>query len=455
MTTTAPPQVEGSRDGHSSSASTPRARRTDATADLAPIQRAVLAALLFGAALIHLGMVPQHMNEWAVEGIAFLLVGLAQVGLAAAVLWRPRRWVLVTTVIASIVFASAWLVTRTSGSPWGPAAELRQPATFVDSVCAGLEFAAVLFALFALWRPRFARTWTSDRLVPASIVPLAVVVLAAGALASPSASNHAHANGGCPKDFKPNPELVSADGHAHSGAEACVVADDKGFSALSNGHHHAIRNEPLDPATQAELDRQLDVTRQVAARYPTIADAAAAGYRRAGPYTPGLGVHYTKSGAAELNAAGVMTDDTLQHPQALIYAGTDPGSPIAGFMYYSTSKIEPTGFPGTNDTWHYHTNTCITFGPTGIDAPYGADRSDVTKEMCTAVGGVMLTMTQWMVHVWSVPGWENESGGVFAEVNPKLGCSDGTYYRITDEEMVNKPLNTCVSGAAGDPTAST
>ncbi|MBU3702473.1 MAG: hypothetical protein FGM58_10555, partial [Acidimicrobiia bacterium] len=292
MTTTAPPHVGGGHDDHrSSSAPPPRSRRMDATADLAPIQRAVLAALLFGAALIHLGMVPQHMNEWAAEGIAFLLVGLAQVGLAAAVLWRPRRWVLVTTVIASIVFAAAWLVTRTSGSPWGPAAELRQPATFVDSVCAGLEIAAVVFALLALWRPRFARTWTSDRLVPASIVPLAAVVLAAGALASPSASNHAHANGGCPKGFKPNPDLVSADGHAHAGADACVVADDKGFSALSNGHHHTIRNEPLDPATQAELDRQLDVTRQVAARFPTIADAAAAGYRRAGPYTPGLGVH--------------------------------------------------------------------------------------------------------------------------------------------------------------------
>jgi len=118
MTTTAPPQVDGGYDDRrSSSAPPPRVRRPDATADLAPIQRAVLAALLFGAALIHLGMVPQHMNEWAAEGIAFLLVGLAQVGLAAAVLWRPRRWVLVTTVIASIVFATAWLVTRTSGSP--------------------------------------------------------------------------------------------------------------------------------------------------------------------------------------------------------------------------------------------------------------------------------------------------------------------------------------------------
>lgn len=452
MTTTAPRP-----DADVSTPATADARTglaIDRVGSMASIQRATLGAALLGAALIHLVMVPMHMSEWTAEGLAFLVAGFVQLGLAAAVVWRPRRWVMLATIATSFAFVAAWGITRLSGSPWGPAAELRQPATFIDLTCAALEVGAILLALFALWRPRFASTWTSERLVMASVVPVAIIVLAAGAIASPSASNHAHANGGCPKDFKPNPELVSADGHNHAGADACVLADDRGFAALSNGHHHAMLEMPLDPATQAELDRELDITREVAAQYPTIASAEAAGYRRAGPYSPGLGIHYTRSGAAELNAAGVMTDEALRHPQALIFAGTAPDSPIAGFMYYSMSKIEPTGFPGVNDSWHYHSNVCIKMTPTGIDAPLGADRSDVTAELCASVGGIMLNTTQWMVHVWSVPGWENESGGVFAEANPKLGCSDGSYLRITDEELAQPGvITTCVSGAPGDPTA--
>jgi hypothetical protein len=42
---------------------------------------------------------------------------------------------------------------------------------------------------------------------------------------------------------------------------------------------------------------------------------------------------------------------------------------------------------------------------------------------------------------------------VFSEVNPKLGCSDGSYYKVSDEELVAMPINACQSGAPGDPTS--
>ena len=417
--------------------------------------RATLAAALLGAAIIHFAMVPQHMSEWAPEGIAFVATGWVQVALGIGVVIRPKRWMLLATLLASTLFLAAWAVTRLWGAPFGPGSGVAQPASFVDIACVALEAIALVIAITSLWRPNLASTWSSQGLVLASIIPVAVIVLATTAVASPSASHHAHGGSGCAKGMKPNPDLVATDGHMHD-TSACVAdIDDKGLSLLTNGHHHGIRNDPLDPATQAELDRQLAITREVAAQFPTLADAVAAGYRRAGGYSPGLGVHYTHSGIAELNPAGTMTDETLRHPQSLIYAGTEPNSPIAGFMYYSMSKIEPTGFPGTNDTWHYHSNVCVKWSAAGVDAPFGADRGDVTKEMCSAVGGVMLNTTQWMVHVWSVPGWENEDGGVFAEVNPKLGCSDGTYYRVSDEELISMPINVCQSGAPGDPTRPT
>lgn len=414
-----------------------------------PFLRASLAAALAGASIIHFAMVPQHMTEWALEGWAFLLSGWAQLALALVIIVRPRRWVLSLTAILSVVFIAAWVVTRTVGPPWGPNAGDAETAAFIDVACVAIEGVTVLLAIAALVRPRLGAAWRTGGLVLASIVPVAALAIASSAVVSPSASHHVHAGGGCPEGYAPNPELVAADGHVHD-PRTCVLADDRGFSALGNGHHHAIRNDPLDPATQAELDRQIDLTRQVAARYPTLKDAQAAGYRPAGGYSPGLGLHMTGRGSN--NFSGTMSDENILGPGSIIYAGTDPDSPVVGFMYLSISRIEPVGFVGTNDTWHYHTNVCVKFTSAGIEAPFGADREDVTKEMCDGVGGSWMPITTWMVHVWSVPGWENPNG-VFAEEHPRLGCSDGTYHFVPTGEPRITADNSCASGAAGDPTA--
>ena len=203
----------------------------------------------------------------------------------------------------------------------------------------------------------------------------------------------------------------------------------------------------MSPATLTELKRQLAITQRVAARYPTVADAEAAGYRRAGPYSPGLGAHYTITSAAALNFDGVVDDDDLRHPLAIIYDGTDPTSEVAGFMYYATTDAPPEGFAGENDVWHYHENICIKFSNGVIDSPFGADLP-VTSAQCAEVGGFLMPSTQYMVHVWSVPGWNNVDGGVFAEVNPALDCADGTYWRLPSSQWKDHLLNVCESGAA-------
>ena len=88
------------------------------------------------------------------------------------------------------------------------------------------------------------------------------------------------------------------------------------------------------------------------------------------------------------------------------------------------SPTEPEGFAGPNDHWHRHTNTCVRFGPAGIEVPFAAD-SDVTRAMCDAEGGNFMERTTWMVHAWVVPGWESPRG-VFSHDNPNLHCADGT-----------------------------
>lgn len=433
-----------------------------AGSELAPMLRACIAACAAGAAAIHLAMVPAHMAEWAPEGVAFVLTGWLQLAIAALVLVRSRRWVLHTSVISSAIFIGAYLVTRTVGAPFGPQQGVVEPRSFVDLACVLLEALMLGLSLVALWRPRLTATWNHQAMVLASIVPVAALLFATSAVTSKSASNHAH---GCPKGqiAAPKPTLASgssaattsttlaADGHNHAGP-ACVPENDNGFSLLGNGHHHAIVNNPLDPVTQAALDKQLAITREVALQYPTVASAEAAGYKKAGPYSPGLGSHYTRSTAAELNASGVMDEEALRHPLALLYFGNDPDSELVGFMYYSISPVEPTGFVGTNDVWHSHTDICLKNAPGGgVDAPFGADLQ-ATQEQCAQVGGFMLKQTQWMIHVWTVPGWDNLSGGVFQEENNKLACSDGTFYVLPPEQWADNPTNICRSKAPGAPS---
>ncbi len=49
-----------------------------------------VAILTLGAAAIHFAVVPAELAEWLPFGIFFLLLGAAQVALAAATLLRPR-----------------------------------------------------------------------------------------------------------------------------------------------------------------------------------------------------------------------------------------------------------------------------------------------------------------------------------------------------------------------------
>ena len=152
----------------------------------------------------------------------------------------------------------------------------------------------------------------------------------------------------------------------------------------------------------------------------------AAGYRRQGPFSPGLGTHYGKGGDTLVGA--IIDEENVLDPM-LIYEGSAPESKLAGFMYvaFGTGTV-PEGFAGPNDVWHEHTNVCLVVNPDGsTDAPLGADRSDVSPELCDRYGGFLIDNTGYMVHVWTVPGYES-SLGVFNKVNPALTCADGSYY---------------------------
>jgi hypothetical protein len=118
----------------------------------------------------------------------------------------------------------------------------------------------------------------------------------------------------------------------------------------------------------------------------------------------------------------------------LIYDGIEDDSRLAGFMYMAYQADPPEGFVGDLDKWHFHTSTCIVFTPDGIDTPFGADLTGITEEMCQAEGGSLIEFTGYMVHVWTVPGYESPEG-LFSDLNPKITCPDGTYYTIETREI--------------------
>jgi hypothetical protein len=400
----------------------------------APTTRLVLAALSAGAGLIHLVMVPAHLAESTADGGGFLVAAAVQLALAVVLATSGGRRALGATVAANTVFIGAWVVSRTAGLPYGSHSGHPAAATFVDVVCVGLEVALLVGAAAVLLRPRLGDVQLARI---GLLAPLAVLALAGAAIASPSARDHAAASHGEHGERVGHDDVAAGAAHEHTEAEA----DDGGLSLLTNGHPHETGEEPLDAATQAALTAQLARTIELVQAYPTAAHAAAAGYRRAGPFSPGLGIHYQPPGY-HLNPDGVIDGDDILHP-FLIFDGTEPDAPIAGFMYMNYGgQGEPEGFIGPNDHWHYHERVCLVVRPDGqFDTPFGADREGVTDQMCTDVGGSFIETTGYMVHVWTVPGYES-SRGVFSEINPRIDCPDGTYHEIDVAEL-GAGLTTC------------
>ncbi len=227
---------------------------------------------------------------------------------------------------------------------------------------------------------------------------------------------------------------------------AAPVVDDRGFSKLGNGHQAEAPEiePPLDSATRLLLQHQLTLARQVAMRYPTVAVAEAAGWRRAGPFVPGLGAHFLDLGQLHYAPTGPITDAAILAPTSLIYDGTRPSSRIAGLMYIGNGLHIPQGFAGDTDIWHYHTNVCLVIKPTGsVDVPFGIDTT-VSKALCDGVNGEMLQRTPFMLHTWVVAGYDSPQG-VFSHESEAMTCRDGTYNMIPVSEWGTRS-SACVDG---------
>jgi hypothetical protein len=280
---------------------------------------------------------------------------------------------------------------------------------------------------------------TSRRLLWRLPYVLAVLALGVGYLAGHTTNNPAptaSAQNNLVTPAQINAALTPSNGHA--------VENDRGFSLLENGvqHSHGI-DLPVTPAQRKELARQMDLTRRTALEYPTLKDAERAGLVREGPFAPGIGLHMVNNADQGFVVRDTpITDDQITHPIAWIYDGTGPDARVVG-LFYTSIAPNPEGFAGPNDVWHTHSNICaVPRADGGIDVPLGADRS-IPKPACDAVGGYLFN-TPPLLHVWTVPGYE-DSQGVFAHLNPAVTCNDGTYHTI-DETKIGNRVTVCADG---------
>jgi hypothetical protein len=184
-----------------------------------------------------------------------------------------------------------------------------------------------------------------------------------------------------------------------------------------SGHFHRgpYPQVPLSEATRMELEQQQTEARAVAAKYPTVATATAAGYRESTVYVPCIGAHYTN--------VGLVGQFNPTAPSELLYDGTSPNSRIVGLSYLVFHPGgAPAGFAGPNDRWHQHTfNGGLCMGAGGLII--GAESESAAD--CEKAGGHKIALTDiWMMHDWVVPGWEC-SWGVFAAECPELGGKVG------------------------------
>lgn len=252
--------------------------------------------------------------------------------------------------------------------------------------------------------PLLRRFWSGFRLVlPALLVVLASLVVLEVSAEPPPAGVTA---GAPPTTASPAPSGGAAPGATPTAAHA----------------HEAAVAKPLSATDQKAFSQQMATAREIAARYPTVADVTKAGYKRAGPFAPGAGAHFV---APDAESAKAVAGFDLAHPLDYLYSGTDPTSVLLGIMYYTLTPTAPEGFVGPNDVFHKHEGICLTKGGDGgFDTPFPVD-ADTTKAQCDGVNGEWMATTGWMLHVWTAPGWESPIG-VFSHDNPLVVCADGT-----------------------------
>jgi len=157
----------------------------------------------------------------------------------------------------------------------------------------------------------------------------------------------------------------------------------------------------------AEVQQQLMAITYWAMQAPTAKDAVRAGYPQLTKYFPGIAAHYVNLGLLFDNEPFDWTK-----PEALLYGAEGPDAPLVGINYIVRSgDTPPEGFAGDWDVWHQHENLCLQGGIVVGEVPHG--------QRCPAGQQTYDFDGFWLLHVWTIPGWDSPEG-IFSHENSRV-----------------------------------
>jgi hypothetical protein len=113
------------------------------------LMRLSLATAAIAAGLIHSSVVPHHLEESTILGVAFVATAIFQIAWGATVSTRLDRRPLDVGAAVNGAVVAAWIVSRTIGLPFGPDAWLAEPVGAVDAAATFLELLIVVGSAIA------------------------------------------------------------------------------------------------------------------------------------------------------------------------------------------------------------------------------------------------------------------------------------------------------------------
>ena len=162
----------------------PIGTRTGRSAEPPEVLRFAVAVASAGAATIHFAVIDQHFAEYLLFGVFFVAVALAQLGWVVAVVSNPTRTIYIVGALGNALIAVTWLISRTTGLPFGPGIGEPEPVGIADAVSTAFELAVVVGTLLLLRGLEPRRSWEVRFVRPAvAFAAIAITTLALAGLA--------------------------------------------------------------------------------------------------------------------------------------------------------------------------------------------------------------------------------------------------------------------------------
>ena len=125
------------------------------------------AAFLLGPAALHFAVAPEHLREYVVYGVLFVMVGLAQAALAVLIVLRPSSGLLLGGAALSLAVVAVWLMSRTVGLPIAPVPWQPEAVGLPDLLSTLMEWLCAWLLIAADARPESANRIRMGRTAPA------------------------------------------------------------------------------------------------------------------------------------------------------------------------------------------------------------------------------------------------------------------------------------------------